>query len=93
MLAVSAAPQNSVQAQKHIMPSGVQLPFGDVRVLYIQVRTYLRVIQWVATITKAHALYMLCMYVCMYVCMYRRHGSDVYFGMSPIPNGSSYLRY
>ena len=62
MLAVCAALQNSVQAQKHTAPSGLQLRFRDVRVLNIQ--SYLRVIQWVSTITKVHALYM---YVCMYM--------------------------
>ena len=28
----------------------------------------------------------------MYVCI-RRHGSDVYLGMSPVQNGGSYLMY
>ena len=63
MLAVCAALQNSVQAQKHIVPSGIQLPFRDVRVLNIQ--------SYHHTITEVHALYMyVCMYVCMYECMY-----------------------
>ena len=70
MLAVSAAPQNSVQEQKHTAPSGLQLPFRDVRVLNIQGRTHISTCHtiWVAAITKVHALYMLCLYVCMYVC-------------------------
>ncbi len=70
MLAVSAAPQNSVQAQKHIGPSGLHLPFRDVRVLNIQGCT--------VHISTCHTMgchnhkstYKHCIcYVRMYVCM------------------------
>ena len=52
-----------------------------------------------ATTTTYIRMYV-CMYVCMCVCVcvcvyvcIRRHGSDIYLGMSLIQNGSSYLMY
>ena len=90
MLAVSAAPQNSVQAQKHIVPSGVQLPFRDVRVLNIQGRTYISTCHSMGCYNhKSTCIVRIC-YVCMYVSTSRY--SDIYLGMSSIQNGSSYLR-
>ena len=64
MLAVSAALQNSVQAQKHTAPSGVQLRFRDVRVfryIYVSYNGFLQ---------SQKCMHCICMYVCMYVCMY-----------------------
>ena len=70
MLAVSAAPQNSVQEQKHTAPSGLQLPFRDVRVLNIQGRTHISTCHTMGCYNHKSTCIVYAMFVCMHVCMY-----------------------